>query len=263
MFLSAVLMVAVATPKLVVAPFRAVQVSTELTAYAAEQLARTLQEKGLEVVTPQDAALLLGAAGQRLLECPGEGSPACLAELGSALGAEAVVRGVISKPAGVFTVDVKVLDVRDGKTLAAAKSETSEEWRQAAVLGAVADALVAQLKQGDGGEAAAARGPGAKLWAPVLAGVALAGGGGALLGVSFGQIGELTRAPRSGEAPLPYAAAHQQFQDAVMLRTVGITLLGLGAAVAVMGVVLSVTGPVAVVPVAGNGSAGLGVAGVF
>jgi TolB-like protein len=266
MFVSVVLLLVTATPslpRLVVTPFRSVQTSAELTTFGAEHLAQTLHERGFEVITPQDVSTLLGFERQKtLLGCSGEEQASCLAELSGALGAGAVVTGSIAKLGGAFTIEVKVLSPRDGKTLASARSDAPDERRYLAAVDAVADMLDAQLR--NEGRAPTPSGPGARLWVPVGIGVALVGGGGALLGVAFSQVNQLTSAPSASDPKFyDYGSAQQQFNDATTLRTTGITLMGLGAAVAVMGVVLTVTAPVAVVPVVSNGQAGVAVAGVL
>jgi TolB-like protein len=258
MLATAVLCAALAMPKLAVLPFRSEQASAELTIFAAEHLAQTLQERGFEVVTPQDVTTLV--AESALAECSPAQQPACLGPLATALGVPALITGTLVKQASVLTLEVQVRDAQSGKTLAAARSEASQERQYQGLVAAVADALEGQLKHGPG---RATTGPGARLWVPLAAGAVVAAGGGALLGVAVSQVEDLTRAPKAGAPRLDYLVARQQFRDAATLRTSGLTLMGLGAAVAVMGVVLTLTAPVAVVPTFTNQQVGLTLTGAL
>lgn len=261
MVTSALLLVlSVAPPRLVVAPLHAEQASEELTLFAGEHLAQALHERGFETLTGTDVMASLGPErAAQLFACVANPVGGCLGEFTSVLAVDAVVSGTLARKSGVVSVDVRVVNVLTGKSLASARSETTEERRTSAIIDTVADALALQLK----GEVGAPSRGGPRLWVPVGVGVGLAGAGGALLAFSFSQVDDLTRAPRADEAPLPYVVARQQFRDAVMMRTTGITLLGLGAATAIAGVVLALTAPVAIIPEADAQHAGLTVSGVF
>ncbi len=284
-----------ATPtKVVMLPLRGVNTSTELLGFSSEHLAQALVKGKLEVITPDDVAAVVGLERQKqMLGCKDSGS-SCLAELSGAMGANAILTGVVAKLGGTFQIDVKILNPADGKTLAAAQAKASSEEKLADALDEAARALVEALKEKRGGEAAAARGKerttdgeasapegavtasgdtgasagGAKLgfWVPTIGGSVLAVGGAALLVSASLTVSSLTTASPTGEQ-LTLSAATEQFNGAMLSRNVGLGLVGAGAVAIVLGLVLGRDAGSSEVEtfgfVDGRGGGGLAVRGVW
>src|SRR4051812_40954116 len=98
--------------------FTAVRVPADVAASFSETISLRLnQTKLVQMITPRDAAAVLGAERQReLLGCPAEGT-SCLAELAGALGADAILTGEILQVGAVIQLTVKILAARDARVL--------------------------------------------------------------------------------------------------------------------------------------------------
>src|SRR3954468_24735019 len=109
---------AAAPPHLAAVGFSAVRIPADLAASFSETFALRLnQTKLVQVITPRDAAAVLGGERQRqLLGCSDDGT-SCLAELAGALGADGIVTGEIAQVGSVIQLTVKVLGARDAKVL--------------------------------------------------------------------------------------------------------------------------------------------------
>jgi hypothetical protein len=88
----------------------------DLVAFHSEHLAQQLKVAGFDVVTNKEIAVLLGMERQKQLLGCSEGS--CIAEMASALGADAVVLGDIAKVGDERQINLKVISSANGKTLA-------------------------------------------------------------------------------------------------------------------------------------------------
>jgi hypothetical protein len=121
-------------PTLVSPPWKTVQVPTELADFFADHLAQALRHEGFKVVTASEVAALLTQERQKQLLGCSEGSSACLAELGQALGADAVLLVNLARLEDVYRGNLKIVSARDNSVL----SETSvEATGQKALLGAL------------------------------------------------------------------------------------------------------------------------------
>lgn len=213
-----------------------------------ELLATSLRARGLKVVTAGDIAQVLGLERQKqLLGCAESG---CTAELAAALGVDAIVVGQVGLLGRGYTVTARALAASDAAALASA----TERAATAEAMPATLERLAFRLAQG----LAAAR-PGAgvvpgdepspwqpratalKRWSllPLAAGVVSLGVG----------IGLRAKAQGSYDAMLvaPSAVVAQQHRDAGQVeQAVGFSLIGLGAAAVVTGVVMYVLGHLAV-----------------
>ncbi|MFO0600257.1 MAG: hypothetical protein U0228_33415 [Myxococcaceae bacterium] len=126
--LSLIAVLLTATPQKVASPaWNVVNVSPELAAFSAEQLADALRRQGLTVTTAADIATLLGAERQRqLLGCDTQ-SATCMAELANALGCDATLTVSLAKLGDEFRGVAKMMSSRDSTVLASVRLEAKSE----------------------------------------------------------------------------------------------------------------------------------------
>jgi hypothetical protein len=208
------------------------------------------REGGVELVTPGDIAVLLGAERQRqLLGCDSGG---CVAELAAALDAQGVLVGSINRTGDKYLVVIKVLRQPNGSVWWSASERVTGE-----------DALLDWLDQ-QATRAARALAP----TPPVAVGPLVLGGAGVAtlgVGVTFlvlsntASLSAVRGANSSGE--LATALEAGRFQG-----TLGVTLSAVGAATLAASLIWGLTRSrdargtvsVTVVPSAGGGVIGVG-----
>ena len=93
-----------------------------------ERFVTLLGEKsGLTVLTQRDLAAVLGLERQKqILGCDDNGNE-CMAELSSALGADAILSGTLAKTEKSFVVTVRGVNAATGKTFATASARLQSE----------------------------------------------------------------------------------------------------------------------------------------
>lgn len=113
----------------------------------AEYFARQLESHGLTVITPKEIAAVLGLERQKqLLGCSDDGASQCMAELGGALGVDAILTGSIGKVGSGFTVNLKLIDAKDASSLAVYSTRVDTEDAVLDWLGATAAAMADRLQ---------------------------------------------------------------------------------------------------------------------
>ncbi len=123
-----------ALPSLVSPPWKTVQVPEELAAFYADHFAQALRKEGFQVVTSSELNALLSLDRQKQLLGCSEDSTSCVAELGAALGCDAVMLVNLAKLENLYRGQLKVVSSKDG----AVWSETAVEAEgQRALLGAL------------------------------------------------------------------------------------------------------------------------------
>ena len=204
---------------------------------------------GFTVTTAEEVAAMLGMERQRQLLACGENSDSCNAEIAAALGSDVIVTGTVSKVGTAFLVNLKMISAHSLKPLAVYSGRPKTE-----------DALLDLFEAWatDFGSRFAEKGaPGASATVAPVAAVsdsggtntrplAIAGlaGGGALAigGVIALVLAQGTAANvRKGNFTTP-DAFNRAISEGRTEETVGYVLVGVGAAAAVAGVVLLVTG---------------------
>lgn len=131
-----------AAPKVVSPEWNAVNVKKELVTFYADVLADALRKQGLQVVTAQDIATLLGMERQRELVGCNDAASSCMAELASALGCDATLMVNLARfDDGGFRGIAKVISSKTGNTLASAQLDSSSERRLLDSLEAAAKVL--------------------------------------------------------------------------------------------------------------------------
>ncbi len=244
-----------AAPVYAAPEFATVAVSAEVGRFASEHLAQQLTERGLRVVTARDMASLLGQERQRQLS--GCDTTGCLAELGDALGAEALVLGELARLGKLMQVNVKVVSTRGGAARATFSRRIHDDEELLAALDEAAGVLASQLAP-PGSPAAVPPGSSSQ-WRPlpivlgVVAALCVAGG---VVGLMDAHGVENTlRAPlRPGLSPLAIAEVDALVSRGGRSQTLGWVGLGLGAGSGAGAVVLGLS-PSSPPPASGASSA--------
>jgi hypothetical protein len=127
--------------KLAAPGWTVVNISTELSNFYANEVARTLKAHGLKVITATDIAAVLGNERQKqLLGCAEDGSN-CIAELGAALGCDGLLIANLARLGDVYRGSLKVVASTDGSTLAEQPVEAASEARLLDALSEAANKL--------------------------------------------------------------------------------------------------------------------------
>lgn len=135
-----------AAPKVVSPEWNAANVKRELAAFYADALAEALRQQGLQVVTSQDIATLLGMERQKALVGCAEGSTSCMAELANALGADATLTVNLARfDDGGFHGIAKLISSQSGQTLSSVSIDAKNERKLLEALRRAAPQLAAGL----------------------------------------------------------------------------------------------------------------------
>ena len=230
--------------------FTQVKVSKALAASFEETFAARVGESGaLHVTTQRDIITMLGVERQRqLVGCAGE-SASCLTELAGALGAEGFITGDVSQVGRVLQLNIKVI-APSGKTLFAALRRVATPEAMLKELDEVAAEAVSKLTsvlrpavpepsravEVVAPAAPVARRPNVGAWVVVGVGGARVIAGAVVQGLAvsrFNQLYELT---------VPVLAPDALRDQGKLEQTVGLSLLGGGAACLAAGLLWAVLG---------------------
>jgi hypothetical protein len=271
MHLLAVLSLAAAAPeplRLVLPDMTGVGVDGEKTRFFTEHLSGRLSEVGAQVTTQRALQQLLGIERQKqLMGCAGE-SGACIAELASALGSDALVLGDVALIDGRYQVNLKIISGSDGKVLGTHQARVGSQAELLDELDKASFALVSAAATALHRAAPtplAIRAP-LRTIGIVSLGVGLAGAvtGAVLLsqaGVQYGRIPQ-----KAGQTGLPTTQVEAIAAQGKAFQTAGWVCVGVGVAALGAGVGLWVVGrppPVRASVVVGNGAAVLMLGGDF
>jgi hypothetical protein len=233
----------IAKVKLALPDIQAVGIDPKLATFFGEHLATQLKLEGMQVVTSREISSLLGLERQAaLLGCSDQAS-SCMAELASALGADAVILADLARLGEKTQVNLKVISARDGRTLGVFvdRVKGDEEVADAMARGAqqlAKDVLALLRPEGVGGEVQSAR-PGLTQlwWAPTAGGAALALTGAVLFGLGKSDYSRLT-----GASILDLDEAAALRDGGSTKQNAGMALLISGAAIAAAGVAMLLFG---------------------
>ena len=224
-----VVSLAAAPHKLAAPEWSTVNIPADLAAFYAGEVARTLRSQGFEVITAKDIATVLGLERQKQLLGCSEETGSCMAELGAALGCEAILTANLARLDDSYQGSLRVLSSRDGKTLADEKVEASGQKALSRELEAAALRLARQLRP-----APPQAGPRRLSWIPLAAGVALGAGATASLVVA-----------NSNHAQIPLGDEQRAVglaSDGRALQIAGWTMVGVGAGALVGAAVMFLLG---------------------
>jgi hypothetical protein len=177
----------------------------------------------VEVTTQRDIGQLLGLERQRVLLGCSEDATDCAAELAGALGVDGLLSGTVTRSPSGYLVNLKVLRAKDASEWVSASERKPTELELQDALDAIALRFAGALQGHEPPRVGRVLG-----WTGVGLGVALAAGGGVLVGLSKADAATLRSDVPQGPLDLENTAA----RGATFQRT-GAVLLGVGAGVAV------------------------------
>lgn len=242
-----------------------VKLDAETVGFFSEHLAQQLKGAGLEVITNREISSMLGMERQKQLSGCADAGTSCMAELASALGAEALVLGDVARLGSFTQLNLKVIKASDGTTLATYTDRTSSDEGTVDSLSRGALELARQtwaaLGRAPPEVASSGGGAGKWWWVPAASGVVIGGVGAGLLVSSNADFTRLTGA--SPASPLSTTESAALRETGKTSQLVGGVLIGVGGAAILGGVVLALVGrsspvTVSLVPSPGGGSLTVG-----
>lgn len=202
-----------------------------------------LAGKGFQVTTPAEVTAVLGLERQKqLLACSEEG---CDTEIASALGVDALITGSIGKIGSGYLLNIKIIRAKDASALAVFSARPKTDDQVLDFLEASAQKFADQyppptksaLAVGTERPVEVRPSPRVLPWVVAGAGVASLAVGGVFLGLAQGTANDL----RAGKGAT-YDELQKLQSSGRTQETVGIALLGVGAALAATGVGLYLFG---------------------
>ncbi|MCC6333650.1 MAG: hypothetical protein IT380_06655 [Myxococcales bacterium] len=110
-----------------------------------------LENTGIDVIAPKDVAAVLGLERQRqMMGCTEDSS--CLAEIGGALGADAVLYGCVVRAGSGFTITLRAVNTNTAKPVATHSERVASEDLLQDWLDSNAKLMALELRQAIGGE---------------------------------------------------------------------------------------------------------------
>lgn len=250
-----------AAPKVVSPEWNAVNVKKELVTFYADVLADALRKQGLQVMTAQDVATLLGMERQRELMGCNDAASSCMAELASALGCDATLMVNLARfDDGGFRGIAKVVSSKTGNTLSSAQLDSTNERRLLDSLEAAAKILAVPFGAAAVPPTVVARDEGPEnatrfWWIPGAVGLAAGAAGAGMFVASQGEYDALYSYDS-------FDKAQAGAERGKALQTGGWVAAGVGAGLVVTGVVMLILPKRDVVPTAAvtpnGGSVGVG-----
>jgi hypothetical protein len=247
-----------------------VNLDPKLGDFYTEHLAQQLTFQGIRTQTPKDIAAVLGLERQQKLLGCADGQ--CTAELGKALGVDAILLGSVTRIEKTYQVNVRIISAIDAQLLASVSTSSDDNDRLVGSFSVVAQQLAKQLSSklnrkitADSSVAVATSATTVKRfsWAPLAAGAA-----GAVVGGVFFAQGAATHqrlVSRTGTALSDVESAELvrkgQSQQLIGWVGTGIGIAGVAAAASMffLGGNEEIRAAVAV----GPGSMSLGISGVL
>ena len=257
-------LLAAASPiKVAAVRFNVVDVSESRAEFFTEHFADRLDDEGVDVITPREVQTMLGLERQKeLLGCNADGT-SCLAEIGSALGADGIAIGDIAKVGDGFQLNVKIISATDGRRFTARSTSVANEAALLEALTVAAKEMAPELSRELGKplgpkrastSAVVTREPSAVKkywWVPTLAGAVIGAAGAVNLGLAEGSRARLD------SQTLSTREANELLANGQTTRTAGWVSVGIGAAAVGAGVLMLLLGGDApVTPVASVSSNG-------
>jgi hypothetical protein len=222
--------------RLAMPDLQAVNVEAKEATFYGEHLAQQMKFPGIELITSREIGAMLGLERQKLLMGCGEAATSCMAELASAMGADAMVLADVGRIAGAIQVNLKIVSASKGTTLGTFSDRASGESAVLDLLTRGAHEVLFKTLRTLGRAPpdellVAGQSPLTRLWwVPGLAGVAVAGAGAALFVVAQGD----------------YRTLHDATADNPLTREQTATALNRGKVAQPVGLACLIAGGVAV-----------------
>jgi hypothetical protein len=232
--------------KVAMPALRMTDIPVERAGFYTEQLAAELIAHRIRVVTEREISALLGLERQRELLGCSDGSSACLVELANALGVDGVVLGDVAKVGSRFQVSLRVIDAKNGTSLALASFRAPDEEGVVDGLVKAAATLAADVTRALGraapppvpsAGAAEVSGTRRLWWIPAAGAVLALGAGAACLAVSRSDFARLDPAGGAVRIGLTEAETTARRGDLLQTASVALFITGGAAALAAVGVV--------------------------
>lgn len=256
--LTAILLAATPEPVKLAAPgLNGANISEEVLTFYTEHFAQQLGFQGVRVTTSSEIAQLIGFERQKeMLGCKDD-STSCLVELANALGVDGLVNGSIARLGKSYALNLKIVSATDARPLAAWSSRVPDEEAVLDELNRAAKAMAAEMFQKLGRtppekkvtqttptvatttdpiptevtEPSGSASRKLNTWAfvPIGAGVLAAGAG-----TFFVMQGNGAAAKIQASGP-DVGAARDAYETGKRDQTIGVSLIGVGAAAALAG----------------------------
>ncbi|MFL5319284.1 MAG: hypothetical protein ACJ790_06470 [Myxococcaceae bacterium] len=245
---------------------KAVNISEGDASFYSDHFAQQLKLLGLQVVTAQDISTLIGLERQKQLLGCGDNASSCVTELAGALGADGLVAGSLGKFGPVYQINLSILGASNAEPISvySARVTGEEPLLDEFTKAAKAMAREVYLKAGRPlPDSLIEKSAGRKyFWIPIVAGAVAAGAG----GYAFMDSRDKLKALQDGNEAKVGADSATFAQRGNLEQTVGVALMGAGAAGLVTCIVMYVAGaPPKITPTvtAGPSGAQVSVLGVF
>ncbi|MEW5743561.1 MAG: hypothetical protein AB1938_31910 [Myxococcota bacterium] len=201
----------------------------------AEQLLTELARNGqFEVIGASDVALVLGVERQRQLLGCAEESASCLAEIGGAMGAPWLVSGALTRAGALYRLDLKLVSTREARALARVGRTVSSHEELLSQLSELAAELLVPIAA----KASPIRWRSILPWATMGIGVVTAGLGVGLMASAGSQAADLN----AQKSMLYWSELQMKGASVQSLHWTGVALVGVGAAVAIGGLLWGLLG---------------------
>jgi hypothetical protein len=231
--LSVLLSISGGPPRVAIPPWHGVNLEPDAVAFFSNHFAQRLREAGIPVSTSSEIEAVIGLERtKQMLGCTDDSS-SCFTEVAAAIGTEAIAVGSVGRFGTAYQVDVKILRVVDGRSVAAASARTASERELIDALSEMAKSMAMTLgvRQASGRPRSVALIPAV---GAVLSGVAA----GVCLGLARSEYSALASAPVSGQQELPFATADSYRRSGPLLLWSGLAAAGVALAAVILADVL-------------------------
>lgn len=206
-----------------------------LASFHTEHLATQLATRQMKLITPRDIEAVLGLERQRQLLGCGDLATSCLAELGAALGADAVLTGDEFRVGSAVQVNLKVLRATNSDVLAVFSERAPSVDAVADVLTRAAERFAEEVPA-KLGRAVAAKPKGRPwVWGVLIGGGVVTGAGVLGLVVANVQAGRL----RAGAPALTFREREQVVSAGKTAETLGWVGVAVGSAALATSLILA------------------------
>jgi hypothetical protein len=222
---------------------QSVHLKADEVAFYSDHLAQQLTLRGVPVVTQSEIVALLGLERQKQLLGCSDAATSCVAELANALGADGIVTGSIGKFGGQIQINVKIIRLRDARTVALFSSHVATTELVLPELTRGAEQMAPIIREAFGMKAVEASSSGEfNIWPAILPAAVGVVGVGVGTGLFIAAASNDNRLRTAGVTSyvLTYDQATAMAAQEKTMQLAGIITMSVGAAALVTGVVLAI-----------------------